>query len=551
LLGGLIEAAILVVITQGAFTIAEGGNRTLEILGRTVSIGALVATGLGLVVLRMAFGMASSRQAAHLGAAAVARTRSELADAYFAADWQTTHRDRSGRLQELLTNFASRSGELMFQVGRIVFASFALAALLAVAIVVDAAASVAAIAVVGLLILVLRPLRRAVRRRAEELATDDMELATALAEIDALDLEARVFGVRSTIRARLGGLVDRVAMRHRRLRFRQELALPASSSLLYAAMFVALAVVSATSGTNLTSVGAVMLILLRAFGYAQLLQTATVGLNTTLPFLDELQTELTRLEAARVEDGGVPVGTVETIALENVSFEYEPGAPVLREISASIGPREVVGVVGPSGAGKSTLALLVLGVLSPTSGAVLADGRDVADLSDADWRQAVGFVPQQPHLIAGSVADNIRFFREGVSEGDVERAARLAHLHDEIVSRAGGYDGAVGERGGALSGGQQQRLTIARALVAEPDVLVLDEPTSALDPRNEQLIRTTLEGLRETMTIVVVAHRRTTLDICDRIMVIRDGRLEAFGAPGELRRDSVHFREILELSGLE
>lgn len=545
LVGGLVEALILVVITHGAFAIAGGEDPALQVLGRSVTIGGLVAAGFGLVALRMGFGLVSARQAAHLGAAAVARTREHLADAYLGADWAATRGARSGRLQELLTNFASRSGELMYQVARVTFASCALLALLVVAVVVDAPASVAAMAVVAVLILVLRPLRRAVRSRARELADEQIRLATALAELDALDLEARVFGVRPTIRSRLSELIGRVATRQRRLGFRQELAIPASSSLLYAAMFVALAVVTATSGGDLTSVGAVMLILLRAFGYAQLLQTAAVGLNATLPFLDELQTELARLESARTAEGVTSVESVQTITLAGVGFEYEPGRPVLQGISGSIGPGEIVGVVGPSGAGKSTLVLLLLGVLTPTSGSVLADGRDVADLADADWRQAVGFVPQQPHLVAGTIAENIRFFRDRVSDQDVERAARLAHLHDEIMARPGGYGSAVGGRGEAMSVGQQQRLTIARALAARPDVLVLDEPTSALDPGNEQLIRATLKELRDTMTIVVVAHRPSTLDICDRILVLADGRMAGFGTPDDLRRQGVPLASLV------
>ena len=159
-------------------------------------------------------------------------------------------------------------------------------------------------------------------------------------------------------------------------------------------------------------------------------------------------------------------------------------------------------------------------------------------------------MPQQPHLIAGTVAENIRFYRDGVSDEEVERAARLANLHDEISARSGGYDGPLGERGGALSVGQQQRLTIARALVGGPDVLVLDEPTSALDHHNEQLIRAALRGLRERMTIVVVAHRRSTLDICDRIMVIQDGRLKGFDRPDRLESSNPFYREALALSGL-
>jgi ATP-binding cassette, subfamily B, bacterial len=210
----------------------------------------------------------------------------------------------------------------------------------------------------------------------------------------------------------------------------------------------------------------------------------------------------------------------------------------------------VIGVVGPSGGGKSTLVQLLLNLRDPQEGQILADGRDISQFDKAEWARKVTFVPQAAHLIAGSIADNIRFLRDDVTDEQVEQAARLAYLHDDVMGFPERYERPVGEQGGHLSGGQQQRLCIARALVEQPDVLILDEPTSALDVKSEHLIRTTLLELKQRMTVIIIAHRLSTLDICDRIMVIRDGRLVGFDTPERLEQSDEFFREALQLSGL-
>ena len=233
-----------------------------------------------------------------------------------------------------------------------------------------------------------------------------------------------------------------------------------------------------------------------------------------------------------------------------MSFEYNADVPVLRSVNASIETNEIVGIVGPSGSGKSTLVQLLLALRDPTTGTVLADGRDIRTLSRTEWARKVTFVPQQAHLVAGSVADNIRFFRDGVTQQQIENAARLANLDEDIQAFAEHYERQVGEQGSHLSGGQQQRLIIARALVEKPDVLILDEPTSALDVRSEHLIRQTLHTLRKDMTIVIVAHRLSTLENCDRIMVIQDGELKGFDTPENLEKTNDFYREALILSGM-
>jgi ABC-type multidrug transport system fused ATPase/permease subunit len=148
------------------------------------------------------------------------------------------------------------------------------------------------------------------------------------------------------------------------------------------------------------------------------------------------------------------------------------------------------------------------------------------------------------------VRDNIRFFRDFVTDADVEKAAARAHAHAEIVDWPEGYDTHVGEQGRKLSGGQKQRLTIARALAGDPDVVVLDEPTSSLDVKSESVIRDTMAELGRDSIVFVVAHRLSTLGLCDRIMVIQDGELRAFDEPDVLERSSPFYREALALSGL-
>ena len=318
----------------------------------------------------------------------------------------------------------------------------------------------------------------------------------------------------------------------------------------YLAVVLALAVVAAIDTADLTSVGAVMLVMLRSLSYGQAMQTSIANVNAGLPFLGALDDELARYRRAALVDHGQPIGAVGALRLQDVSFEYATDTPVLRDVSAVIEPREVIGIVGPSGSGKSTLVQLLLGLRAPTAGLVLADQRDISVLSRAEWARKVTFVPQQAHLIAGTVADNIRFLRDDVTQEQIEEAARLANLHDEVLAMAGGYQREVGEQGSHLSGGQQQRLIIARALVENPDVLILDEPTSSLDVRSESLIRATLDSLRERMTVIVIAHRLSTLDICDRLMVIQDGELKAFDTPENLEKDNEFYREALSLSGL-
>ena len=223
-----------------------------------------------------------------------------------------------------------------------------------------------------------------------------------------------------------------------------------------------------------------------------------------------------------------------TLALDNLSFQYEAGKPVLRNVSLSIAPGEMVAFVGSSGVGKSTILNLLARFFEPTSGAVRLDGTDIRDVRLRDLRRHFALVAQDNLLLPTSIAENIGYGRPDATLEDIRRAAELAGIAATIEALPEGYATDVAEGGQNLSGGQRQRIAIARALLTEAPILVLDEPTSALDAEHERQIVQTLGELRALRTIVLVSHRLSTVVGCDRIFMMHEGRLVDTGTHDEL-----------------
>jgi len=547
---GLCEAVFLVLATRLAFAVTKGQKEMGVLAGRALTVHSAVLLALALVVARFVLSLVGSWLATRMTVTITSRLRRNLMHSFLHASWARQQADRSGRLQELMTNYANAGSTLVANFTGVVSAAFGLASLLALAVAVDPLGALGVIIGVGGLGSILRPLRKIIRSRSEAASASGMDFATRMGELTNLGLELQVFGVQDQVESAVDEVVEKTSLTAYRLNIARGLVPNLYTGLAYLVLVLALALATLTASASLTSLGAVMLVMLRSLSYGQQIQVSSAAITSTQPYVVELADEIDSYRSAAVLDTGIAVGSVGTLALEHVGFEYYEGQPVLSDLDATIAQREVIGVIGPSGSGKTTLVQLLLGLRAPTTGRVLVDGRDISTFSRREWVRKVTFVPQSPRLIRGSVADNIRFFREGVTDEQVERAARLAHLHEDVSGFPEGYARDVGEGGGQLSGGQQQRLCIARALVESPDVLILDEPTSALDVRSEALIRETLDELRSQMTIIVIAHRMSTLDICDRIMVIQHGEMKAFDTPERLGRESAFYREALSLSGL-
>lgn len=543
-LGGLAEAAFLVVVTRLALAITAGEHRAELLLGRSTSIGTGLWVAAALVAARFVLALLANRIAADMSVRVAEDLRRRLAAAFLAASWTRQQADRTGRLQELMTAYATTGAQVVAGFTSALTSAFGLLAMLALAIAVSPVGALVVIAAVAVLGLSLRPVRERLRRRSEDTAETGMEFATGLGEMANLGLELHVFGVQSEMELQMRRLIDDNSERNRGLTALRGLVPHLYTTLAFVALIGALAVASASDTANIASLGAVMLVMLRSLAYGQQLQVSWATVTTAGPYVGEMEREIQSYRDAAVADDGVALQDLGDITFRNVSFEYDPGVPVLRDVDLTIHRGEVVGIIGPSGSGKTTLVQLLLGLRPPTSGAVLAGGLPVHSYRRSDWVRRVTFVPQQPRLVRGSVADNIRFMRRDVGDAAVEHAARLAHLHDDVLGMPGGYGREVGEGGHNLSGGQMQRVCIARALVEDPQMLVLDEPTSSLDGRSEMLVRDTLAELGERMTVVIIAHRMSTLDICDRLMVVQDGRVVAFDTPERLRADSEFYRQV-------
>lgn len=268
-------------------------------------------------------------------------------------------------------------------------------------------------------------------------------------------------------------------------------------------------------------------------------QKAAAGAKRIFDILDHVSSVPESAQPVRV---GPISGRIE---LRNVGFRYGSRS-VASGIDLRIEPGEMIGLVGHSGSGKSTLVNLICRFYDPTEGAILVDGMDIRSLALADYRRNIGLVLQEPFLFFGTIADNIAYGRPDATRGEIMAAARAAHAHEFILRLPHGYDSLVGERGQALSGGERQRISIARALLINPRLLILDEATSSVDTQTETEIQKALNNLVRGRTTIAIAHRLSTLRQADRLVVLDRGRIVEQGPHEELMRREGHYWELYQ-----
>ena len=238
------------------------------------------------------------------------------------------------------------------------------------------------------------------------------------------------------------------------------------------------------------------------------------------------------------------------IEFKNISFSYDSSREVLHEVSFTVRKGETVALVGPSGGGKSTLSELIPRFYDPAVGEISIDGKPLADYTQESLREKMGIVSQDTILFNDSIRANIAMGREDATEEQIIAAAKIANAHDFIMQTEAGYDTNVGDRGMKLSGGQRQRLSIARAVLRNPEILILDEATSALDTESEKLVQEALTSLLEGRTSVVIAHRLSTIHNADRIIVIDSGRIAEQGTHAELMAKNGIYAKLIEMQSL-
>lgn len=297
-----------------------------------------------------------------------------------------------------------------------------------------------------------------------------------------------------------------------------------------------------TAVFNLAAFAVIVYAINQIFLQIQGIQTQVHRISSMVPYLTtaEHYRDESRRHRENAEDTGwLSFNLNKDITFSDVSFFYNntDHHPVIKDLSFSIKRNEMVGLIGPSGAGKTTIIDLLLRLYSPVSGHILLDGEDTSKIKLTNWRENIGYVSQDLFLMNDTVKNNILFYNESLSQHDIEKAASMANILEFIESLPQKFDTIIGERGIRLSGGQRQRIVLARILARHPKLLILDEATSALDNESEMLIHKAIENLRGKVTLLVVAHRLSTVASLDRILVLENGGIVEDESPVQLLKD--------------
>jgi len=464
------------------------------------------------------FRIIESRFSAAYQARATESARMAVFQGWFGAHWEDVRLDRLGRLQQLV-GLSAQQAAVPVQLFSTSSVSLVGLVIYTVIIVVTAPFVAALFALVGLTTVSLfAPIRRQQERLSRRHTAEVGDLQLAATSYAHLSRELHVYGVGAAAEASLGAQTREVGDNFRRLRGWQRM-LPGLQQQAFLAAIVAVIALGRTVGVEAASFGTAVVLALRSLSYVEQLNMAAQGYIEARPYLEELSEAISHHHDMHRVGGESPLGRIEALELRDAGYEYEPGVPVLADVNLVLRSGERLGIIGPSGAGKTTLVNLLCGLLTPSAGQLLANGRPAAAYTAASWAAEFGLLSQEPALLRDTVAGNIAFRRPAGTD-DIVAAARSAAVYDEVADLPQGLQTPVGDGHSSLSVGQRQRIALARALLRRPSCLILDEPTSALDSANEQLIDECIRRLPPDTIVVVVSHRPALLRQCDRFIAV-------------------------------
>ncbi len=552
LTAGFCEALLIFLVIRIALVMSAGGGaiELPRLIGGDVELPVAFAAAGVLLFLLLLLNFASAAQTARLSTRAVDSARRKTMDAFLSARYDMQAVERPSRLQELLSAHVNRIGTAALNLATGLSAALSFSAFVLSALFVTPYAAVI-IALASLLFgVVLLPLTKLTRRRSARQAGLNTAYSAGVSQVVASAKETRVFGVSDVVRDQLAQQSRDTAEAGYQTRLLSRMTPAVYQTVALLVLLICLGAAYALDLGDVGDLSAVVVLLVRAISYGQQVNTAIQQAGEAAPYLAGVLTKEEEFRGAPSTPGRDVTPTIEEIVFSGVGYRYATGDKVLQDVSFAVRRGQKVGIVGPSGSGKSTLVQLLLRLREPTNGQILLNGVDLRSFDYASWFRRISLVPQDNVLLPATIADNIRFYRPGLSDEAVVAAARSAHLHEVIAALPLGYQTLVGAGHQELSGGQRQRLGLARAFLAQPDVIVLDEPTSALDMDSELLVQETLQSLGEDVILFIVAHRLSTLNDCDVVMVLEKGRLVASGTHDHLLAENGFYRRAVALSTL-
>jgi ATP-binding cassette, subfamily B, bacterial MsbA len=444
-------------------------------------------------------------------------------------------RSDQGQLLNIIENQTYRSTEALAMLTMVIVSLCTLLVFGAFLFVLSTPLALVVLAAGTPIFLLVRRLTRVANRYGHELGRAHAGLAGRIMELLAAMKTIRVFNQQAAETRRFAATADRL----RKVFLRAEVlarSVPPLLELIYLPVFFTVIAFALFTGVSVPVMLAFLVLLYRMQAPVKLLDGARVALAEYTPALEDVDRLLSTAPDERRRIGGRPSGGLKhRLVIDDVHFTY-PGAdtPALRGVSVELARGELIALVGPSGSGKSTLVNLLFGLYVPDAGRILIDGEPLDEMDIYSWREHIAFAGQDSELVSGSVRHNITFGAPAARSEAVEAVARSVHAHDFVTSLPLGYEADVGTRGAFLSGGQRQRIALARALLRKPDLLVLDEATNAVDTATEMAIQSAISELSGDTTILIIAHRTSTLEKVDRVLVMDEGRIVEDVPPSDM-----------------
>ena len=517
---------------------------TLDLIGVPFTLTSTLVFVLITALARSVFILLGTFIATLLRARFEADIRTQLYSSIMAAEWSFILRQRTGAIQNALMVECQRAGNAL---GGLLFA---LGALLSVGIYVFIAFTVSwkltlvTLVGTGMLFFAFRILTQISHRLGVAASSANSDLASEVSDglsgakvLKAHAEESTVRRVRDAayLRARvetLTGINNGVFASMSELAF---------VGLLLGGLLVATRIMDLDASAVLLFA----LLFFRLFQRTRVLQSTVMDFNNLVPGMGIVE-RLTQEADMRAErkSGGPSAAFTKGIEFSDVSFSYDSRTQILKSIDLSIPTGSTIAFVGSSGSGKTTILDLTIGLLTPDRGDITVDGKSLSSIGLKEWRSNLAYVSQDTVLFHDTIGANIARGRNGVSNSEIERAAELAQADDFIRAMSDGYETVIGERGMGVSGGQRQRLALARALVRSPKLLILDEATSELDAESETRIQSALEALHGSVTVMMAAHRLSTVLNADTVYVIQDGQIAECGRPSDLLAAGGMFHQL-------
>ncbi|HEY4501178.1 MAG TPA: ABC transporter ATP-binding protein [Candidatus Paceibacterota bacterium] len=496
----------------------------------------LLAFILGLFMLRAVMITMSGYIRGRIGADFMGRESEGMLKRMLHASWAFLLKQKIGTLQATLVRDIQRTENLLSVFGQIIQSFSGLFIYLLVALNISPIMTVSTLVVGVVLLFAVRPLMIRIQSIGNVLIATEKSYLHFLGEhIIGMKAVKAAGAEESAIKS--GGTLVRLL---RMLSIRMALIRSISGSLFqpFSLIFVIIlfAITYRLPDFSMISFAAALYLIQKIFTYLESGQGALNGIRESIPYAQNIDAFKRLLDEHREQEtpDASPFAFERTIEFKNVSFSYAGGKSVLSEASFSIAKGETVGLIGPSGAGKTSVADLLLRLFSPNEGSIVIDGKPITSISSESWRSNIGYVAQDVFLLNASIEENIRFYRPNLSKEAIIEATKKANIYDFIIGLPEGFNTLTGDRGVMLSGGQRQRIALARALAGNPLLLILDEATSALDHESEKLIHESIRALYGTVTVLIIAHRPSTVAEADSILVLHHGRIIERGTPREL-----------------